>query len=68
MIGGGGGLNFIKEIPLKTNPRKVEKKFQTLKILLKFASGNRQVGGQFSKNPLPVVFLNFLRGPWFQRL
>ena len=33
MIGGrGGGLNIIKDIPLKTNPRKVVKKFQNLKI------------------------------------
>ena len=28
----GGGLNFISEIPLKTNPTKVVKKFQNLKI------------------------------------
>ena len=27
-----GGLNFIKDIPLKTNPTKVVKKFQNLKI------------------------------------
>ena len=32
MIGGGEGLNFIKDIPLKTNPTKVVKKFQNLKI------------------------------------
>ena len=29
---GWGGLNFIKEIPLKTNPTKFVKKFQNLKI------------------------------------
>ena len=37
----GGDLNFIKEIPLKTYPTKVVKKFQNLKIWLKFATGNR---------------------------
>ena len=29
---GWGGLNFIKEISLKTNPTKVVKKFKNLKI------------------------------------
>ena len=32
---------------------------QNLKIWLKITIGNRQVGGQFSKNPLPAVFLKF---------
>ena len=31
-VGGGGGLNFVKEIPLKTNPTKVVKKCQNLRI------------------------------------
>ena len=42
--------NFIKEIPLKTNPSKFVEKFQNLKIWLKFAPGNRQVVSRFSKN------------------
>ena len=66
---GWGGLNFIKEIPLKTNPTKFVKKFQNLKIWLKITIGNRQVGGRFSKNPLPAVFLKiFCRTPNFTKL
>ena len=59
---GWGGLNFIKEIPLKTNPTKVVKKFQNLKIWLKFAPDNRQVWSQFSKNRPNYGDFDFLLG------
>ena len=58
--------NFIKEIPLKTNRSKVVKKFQNLKIWLKFATGNRQVGSRFSKNrPTCCDFDFFFQTPNF---
>ena len=67
------GLIFFKVNSFKNEPNesceKVVKKFQNLKIWLKFAPGNRQVGGRFSKNPLPAVFLKFFsRTPNFTKL
>ena len=49
--GGGGGLNFNKEIPLKNEPNESCEKVSKLKISLKFAPDNRQV---WSEKPRPT--------------
>ena len=53
---GWGGLNFIKEIPLKTNPTKFVKSFKTSKFDSKSPLVIVKLGVDFRKIPYLLCF------------